>query len=244
MCYDVAAVPPFFGPPITAVASAGATALRAADGAEVRAFRALPEQASGVGVLVLPDIRGLAGFYETLTVRLAEQGHPAIAVDYYARGGITPAGIDADITAGITALADGGAAAVATLGFCYGGRQAFRTAAPRFGVAAAVGFYGYPEAIGGAPGPRQLAGGLTAPILGLWGGADAHIPTGMVEAFDAALTAAGCPHAFTTYPDAPHGFFDAAADEFADASADAWSRVRGFLSAVPVPWGRTALSST
>jgi Dienelactone hydrolase family len=36
-------------------------------------------------VVVLPDNRGLYSFYEQLTVRLAEQGHVAIAIDYFGR---------------------------------------------------------------------------------------------------------------------------------------------------------------
>lgn len=248
MCHDSAAVPPVHGPAATAVAAAGNLTLTSADGTPFAAHLARPERPSGMGVLVLPDNNGLSHFYETLTVRLAEQGHTALAIDYFGRtagadhrargtefnpfqhlGKLTPAGLDADITAGADRLRSAGAREVVTLGFCFGGRQAFRSAAARFGLAGAVGFYGFPDAINGAPGPTQLAAELTAPILALWGGADEAIPPAMVTSFDAALAEAGCPREFVTYPGAPHGFFEHGAEEFAAASADAWRRVLGFL---------------
>ena len=36
-------------------------------------------------MLVLPDNRGLSSFYEQLTIRLAEQGHTALVIDYFGR---------------------------------------------------------------------------------------------------------------------------------------------------------------
>jgi carboxymethylenebutenolidase len=37
------------------------------------------------------------------------------------------------------------------------------------------------------------------------------------------------------YPGAPHSFFDRKFAEFADASADAWDRVRAFIAAQAAP---------
>jgi carboxymethylenebutenolidase len=34
-----------------------------------------------------------------------------------------------------------------------------------------------------------------------------------------------------TYPGAPHSFFDRKQEDYADASADAWERVLGFIRA-------------
>ncbi|MGW2868562.1 dienelactone hydrolase family protein [Kitasatospora sp. NPDC001225] len=253
MCYDPDAAPPALGPAPWPLAEAAPLTLTSADGTRFGAFLARPEVATGVGVLVLPDNRGLSPFYRQTAARLAEQGHPALVLDYYGRTAgafpekrpaefgelpdllphllaLTPEGLDADITAALERLRAAGPAEVVALGFCFGGRQAFRTAAPRFGLAGAVGFYGYPDTLHGAPGPTQLAAELTAPVLALWGGADEHIPAAAVEAFDAALTAAGCPHTFVTYPGAPHNFFELAAVDHADAARDAWQRLLGFLA--------------
>ncbi|MDI2131151.1 dienelactone hydrolase family protein [Yinghuangia seranimata] len=234
MCHEPDARPAVSGPARTALASAAHVTLEAADGASVAAYCALPEIPSGPSVLVLPDNRGLSPFYESVAERLAEQGHPALAIDYFGRTkelfGLTPAGLDADFAAGAAYLRERvGGGDVAALGFCFGGRQALRCAAPGYGFARVVSFYGYPDAIGPAPGPLQLAHELAAPILALWGGADEAIPAAMVAAFDAALEEAGVPHEFVTYAGAPHSFFDGGAPEFADASADAWGRVLAFL---------------
>lgn len=253
MCYDAHAAPPAFTPPTSAIAEATRVTLRSADGTAFAAFLARPEFPTGPGVLVLPDNKGLSGFYRETAVRLAEQGHPALALDYYGRTAgpdpemrapefgelpnllphllaLTPDGLDADLAAGVARLRESGAAEVVTLGFCFGGRQAFRAAAPRFGLAGAVGFYGYPDTLNGAPGPTQLAPGLTAPILAFWAGADEHIPPAAVAAFDAALTEAGCPHEFTTFPGAPHNFFERGEAEHAEAARTAWLRLLAFLA--------------
>jgi carboxymethylenebutenolidase len=39
------------------------------------------------------------------------------------------------------------------------------------------------------------------------------------------------PHEVTTYPGAPHSFFDRRQEEHAEASEDAWRRVLEFLRA-------------
>ena len=66
-------------------------------------------------------------------------------------------------------------------------------------------------------------------MLALMGGADRGITQDDVAAFEAALTDAGVEHEIVTYPGAPHSFFDRKQEEFADASADAWRRVLGFI---------------
>ena len=43
------------------------------------------------------------------------------------------------------------------------------------------------------------------------------------------LTDAGVEHELVVYDGAPHSFFDRKQEQFADASADAWSRVLAFI---------------
>ncbi len=253
MCYDSDAVPPFYGPPITAVTSTELL-LTATDGAPLAAFRSLPAEPTGPGVLVLPDNRGLSRFYEELTRRLAEQGLPALAIDYFGRSAgpgyrdrpaefselpnlmthlraLTRDGLYADFDAALAHLrgpADGARHGVISLGFCMGGRFAFITAHRRFALAGAVGLYGFPDALNGAPGPIQLAPELAAPILGMFAGDDEGIPASMVAAFDEALAAAGNPREIITSPGATHGFFEGGAGAFEQECADVWRRVLDF----------------
>lgn len=246
MCYDDQAQPPAGQAARTAVRTE-ALVLRSVDGAEFAAFRAEPDIASGIGILLLPDNLGLRAFYRQFAVRLAEQGHTALAIDYYGRSDgvagarsadfpvmahlakLTRNGLYADFAAGIGALRSR-CRAVVSLGCCLGGRFAFQTADPAFGLAGAIGLYGAPGPIRNAPGPIQRAGELSAPILGLFGGADEGIPPETVAEFDHALAEHGVPHEIVTYPGAPHGFFDQTLRaEFPDACADVWRRILAFL---------------
>src|SRR6476661_3372241 len=119
MCHDHDSRPP--APPRTGeVAERGVLTLTSADGTEFSAAYAAPASEPRVGVVLLPDIRGLHPYYVALAERFAEAGLAAVAFDYFGRtaglcGGdgtrgegfdwqshvpqTTPAGIDADITA-------------------------------------------------------------------------------------------------------------------------------------------------
>lgn len=115
------------------------------------------------------------------------------------------------------------------MGFCFGGRNAWLSAADGHGLAGVAGFYGQPGERNGRPGPTQLADRIEAPLLALQAGDDPGIPAELNEAFEAALAAAGVEHELVTYPGAPHSFFDRKFEEHADASADAWERVLAFI---------------
>ncbi len=58
---------------------------RLGDGTRFAAFAATPDEAKGIGVVVLPDVRGLYRFYEELALRFAERGYTAVAIDYFGR---------------------------------------------------------------------------------------------------------------------------------------------------------------
>jgi carboxymethylenebutenolidase len=122
---------------------------------------------------------------------------------------------------------------VFTIGFCFGGRSAFLSSTLGLGLAGAIGLYGFPVGAGrgGSPAPIDVANQITSPVLGLFGGADEAIPPEAVAAFDEALRAAGVEHRLKTYAGAPHSFFDRKAAQFADAAADAWDEILGFVRA-------------
>ena len=245
MCFELDSLPP-----IPAVSGAAVShddlVLEARDGNRFAAFLATPDEPSGIGVVILPDVRGLYRFYEELALRFAERGFTAIAVDYFGRtAGLekrgddfdyaphveatSPEGIQADVGAAVEHLRSLGVQSVFTVGFCMGGRQSWLAAAGGHGLAGAIGFYGRPGERDGAPGPEQLASQMEAPVLALQAGADANITAEDNEAFDRALSDAGVEHELVSYDGAPHSFFDRRHEEFADASEDAWNRVLAFL---------------
>jgi carboxymethylenebutenolidase len=248
VCFELDSVPPI--PVIRGAAvSHEDLVLEAKDGNTFAAFAAAPDEPGDVGIVILPDVRGLYRFYEELALRFAERGLTAVALDYFGRTAgaakrgddfeymphvdkTTPQGVQADVGAAVEYLRAKGARAVFTVGFCLGGRNSWLSAAGGHGLAGAIGFYGRPgEGRDGTPGPAQRAAEIDAPILALQAGADQHISAADNAAFDEALTAAGVEHEVVTYDGAPHSFFDRSQEQFAEASADAWTRVRAFIEA-------------
>jgi carboxymethylenebutenolidase len=69
------------------------------------------------------------------------------------------------------------------------------------------------------------------PVLGLFGGGDSSIPAEQVEELDQNLKQGQVEHEIVVYPGAPHSFFDRNAEQWAEASRDAWQRVLDFISA-------------
>jgi carboxymethylenebutenolidase len=141
-------------------------------------------------------------------------------------------GVQADAAAAIDALRErAGAARFATVGFCFGGTHSFLAAAsPTLPLAAAVGFYGGLAERPARPSPIAGAAATRCPVLGLFGGADEHIPQDQIDAYDAALDESGVAHELVVYPGAPHSFFDRSYEQHAAACEDAWRRVLAFLS--------------
>src|SRR4051812_1229790 len=75
-------------PPAPGAGTAGpnrALTLTAGDGTELMAHECRSAQPSTIGVVVLPDVRGLHAYYRDLTARLAELGWESVAIDYFAR---------------------------------------------------------------------------------------------------------------------------------------------------------------
>jgi carboxymethylenebutenolidase len=248
MCFDHDSRPPI-APIEGASLDAREVVLDAADGNRFAAYLARAAEATGTGMVVLPDVRGLHAYYRDLALRFAEHGVDAIAIDYFGRtagiGDRGPAfdwaphvpettydGLRADVTAAVAHLrATTGVARVFTMGFCMGGRLAFLSDGFGLGLAGVVGMYGWPvgPSRNGTPAPADVAATFEAPVLAVFGGADQGIGPEAVEAFEAALRAAGIEHRVVTYDGAPHSFFDRKQTEFAEASAAAWDEVLGFL---------------
>ncbi|HWH23386.1 MAG TPA: dienelactone hydrolase family protein [Candidatus Limnocylindria bacterium] len=248
MCFDRDSRPPI--EPASPAGNGAAGTLRSVDGTSFSVHRADASAPSGAAVIVLPDVRGLHAYYEQLAERFAEAGVDALAIDYFGRtAGTGPRGADFEFMPHVgqaryeSLVADVGAAAadlrercqvraLFTVGFCFGGRLAFLAATrAELRLAGTIGFYGIVAGPGraGMPAPVELAAQMICPVLGLFGGDDEAIPRDTIEAFDAALAAAGIDHELVTYPGAPHSFFDRKAEQFASESADSWRRVKEFI---------------
>jgi carboxymethylenebutenolidase len=105
---------------------------------------------------------------------------------------------------------------VGITGFCWGGRITWLYAEQSKNVKAGVAWYG--RLVGAASDlspkhPLDLAAGLQAPVLGLYGGQDGGIPLTTIAQMKNALAKAGRTgntaakaSRFVVYPQAPHAF--------------------------------------
>jgi len=243
-------------PPIRPIAGGSSGTLdlhlTSADGTRVMAHAARAAQPTGAGMVVIPDVRGLHPYYKELADRFAEVGVDAVAFDFFARTApsedrsdsfeymahvsqTTPETLQADIAAAAAHLRSpqgGGVRALFSVGFCFGGALSYLQAASGLGYAGVIGFYGWPLGLRrwpDRPRPLDATARYTCPVQSIFGGADEGIPQSAIDEFDAACRKAGVKHDSTVYPGAPHSFFDRKQTEFADASADAWRRVREFI---------------
>ena len=244
MCFDNDSEPPVAAGD-RAITTADLT-MTTADGNELMAYEAYGAEKSRAGIVVLPDVRGLFQFYKDLAARFAQAGHDAIAIDYFGRtAGLserssdwdfwphveatTPDGVRDDVTAAVSHLrADNPTRPVFTVGFCFGGSYSWHQAANGLRLSGVVGFYGRPGSAddGGVIGRVE---DMTCPLLALMGGSDPSIPREAIDEFEVALNDAGVTNEVVVYPGAPHSFFDRKYEEFAEESADAWSRVLTFV---------------
>lgn len=203
---------------------------------QMPAYVSRPEKAKGSLpiVIVASEIFGVHEYIADVTRRFAKLGYLAIAPEFFIRAGDPNAyGTTADIMTNIVAktpdsqvLNDlqaaivwagkngGDLKRVGVTGFCWGGRITWLSATlPQ--VRAGVAWYGrlIGEKTEGNPRhPVDIAADLKAPVLGLYGGADAGISIESIDQMRAALAQAAPKNPvakacqFEIYPDTPHGF--------------------------------------
>ena len=217
--------------------------------AAMPAYYARPAGKTGLAtILVVQEVFGVHEYIKDVCRRFAKQGFLAVAPELYARQGdpakytdvaalmkdvvskVADAQVmgDLDAAAAWAARNGGNADKLGITGFCWGGRAALMYAAHNPKLKAAVAWYG-PTSRAYHPGDKpvlDVAANIKAPVLGLYGGADAGIPKHTIDKVDAALKAAGNTRSeFVTYPDAPHAFHaDYRSSYHKPAAEDGWKR--------------------
>ncbi|PZS34891.1 MAG: dienelactone hydrolase [Pseudonocardiales bacterium] len=239
MCHSNDSRPPA-SPSSGKVAEHGSLELTSADRTVFSAYEATPATPNGMGVVILPDVRGVHLYYQQLAQSFAEAGFRTVAIDYYGRTagvgerdddfawGDHVEQVDVEQVALDVAAAKGHLSRAAvgptfTVGFCFGGSQSWRLSGkPELGLAGVIGFYGQPKLV------TDVVGDFAAPVLMLIAGDDVVTPQEEFDALEAQLQAAGASYEMHRYPGAPHSFFDRSFDGHADACADAWNRILSF----------------
>jgi len=226
------------------------------EGGEMPVYFALPTAVQNPPVIVVAmEIFGLHEYIKGVTRRLAKLGAFAVAPDYYFRKGedltkiteipklmpLVNSKPDAELLADLDATVawaksqGGDTNKLGIMGYCRGGRTVWVYSAHNPALKAGVAFYGslvdpegqkaiWPKS------PTQLAPEVKAPVLGLYGEADAGIPVAQVDAMKAALTAANKTFDIKLYPGAPHGFHaDYRPSYRKDAADDAWAQITAWF---------------
>lgn len=210
-------------------------------------YEATPEDEARGAVIVIQEAFGVNDHIQDVARRFAAEGYHAVAPALFHRAGggeapyddfskvmplfegVTDDGVLMDVDATIDHLHGAGFndSQIGIVGFCFGGRVTFLTAARR-ALGAGVGFYG-----GGITEANVLsetalmeeAGTIKTPWLGLFGDLDTMIPIDGVEQLRAELEAAPVDTDVVRYADAGHGFHCDARDSYHEESAkDGWQR--------------------
>jgi carboxymethylenebutenolidase len=219
------------------------------------AYRAQPAGKKNLPtVIVVQEIFGVHEHIKDVCRRFAKAGYLAIAPELYARQGdvsklsnieeirpIVAKVPDEQVMSDIDAAVEwagkngGDTSKLGITGFCWGGRITWLYAAHNQKLKAGVAWYGRVE---GAPtalqpkNPIDLVASINAPVLGLYGGADAGIPNDGVDRMRAALKAAGKKSDIHTYPDTPHAFHADYRPSFRKEQAqDGWKRALDWFKA-------------
>ena len=234
----------------------GSFQLPVADGS-IDAYFAAPDRAGRAPiVLVIQEIFGLHEHIRDVCRRFAHAGFLAVSPELYQRQGNASAYTDnaalvRDIVSKVpdsqvmndldaclvwAGLHGGNLSQVAVTGFCWGGRLTWMYAAHQPKVNSAVAWYGR-LTMGHGPlqtrNPVDVAASLYCPVLCLYGGQDASIPTADVQKMREAL-ARGNAHAresaIHVYQDAGHAFYaDYRPTYDRMAAQDGWRRCLAWI---------------
>ena len=217
------------------------TTYKGEDG-EIRAYLARPTHGPEKlpAVIVIHENRGLNPHIEDVTRRLALEGFLALGPDLLSPLGGTPSDEDqardliakldtdktvANLVAAIGYLASHGNSTgkVGAVGFCWGGFKVNQLASASPELAAGVAYYGRQI-------PAEQVATIRAPLLLHYAGIDENVNAG-IDAYKAALDAAGKAYELHMYEGANHAFnTDTNAPRYNKEAADlAWGRTVAFL---------------
>lgn len=220
------------------------------------AYRARPAaSAAAPVVLVVQEIFGVHEHIKDVCRRFAKLGYYAIAPELYFRAGdpsklpdnqaivaqilpkITDQQVMSDLDSTVAFAKSEGALSerLGITGFCWGGRVVWLYSAHNPALKAGVAWYGRVTAATSAQTPKHpldIVGDIKAPVLGLYGAADAGIPVEGVKKMEEALMAAGKKAQIIIYPDTPHGFHADYRASYREAQAkDGWEKLTSWFKA-------------
>lgn len=190
------------------------------------------------GVVMIHENRGLRPEIKVTAEDLAKEGYLVLAVDLYngqvletqeqARafsGQFDQAKGTENLKAAVAYLEGKGATKMASLGWCFGGRQSLALATSGVPLDATVVYYG-----GGMPTTTEALAPIKWPVLGVFGDKDQVIPIEQVKAFESSLKTLGITNEVYIYPGVGHAFANPSGANYApNETKDAWMKTLAFL---------------
>jgi len=189
------------------------------------------------GVVMIHENRGLRPETKQAAEQLAKEGYMVLAVDLL--GGVAEdqdgakvltskfvqkTGVE-NMKAATTYLRSKGAPKMASLGWCFGGRQSLELAMSGEQLDATVVYYG-----GGMATTTERLAPIRWPVLGIFGDKDQVIPITMVKDFETSMNTLGITNEIHIYPDVGHAFANPSGANYAPVQTkDAWEKTLTFL---------------
>jgi carboxymethylenebutenolidase len=189
------------------------------------------------GVVMIHENRGLRPEIRDTAEQLAGQGYQVLAVSLL--NGVVETQEEAraltaqfnqeqgiqNMRAAVQYLRDHGADKIASLGWCFGGRQSLELAISGEPLNATVVYYG-----GGMATSTDKLQPIKWPVLGIFGEEDKAIPVETVRNFEKALDTLGVTNEIHIYPRVGHAFANPSGINYApEETQDAWNKTLIFL---------------
>ncbi len=195
------------------------------------------EEGSYPGIIMIHENRGLRPEIKQAAEELAKEGYIVLAVDLL--GGVaedqtgakelTAKFVQEKGTANMKAAASylrlEGATKIASLGWCFGGKQSLELAISGEKLDATIVYYG-----GGMASTEEALRPIAWPVLGVFGDQDQVLPMEKVSEFESSLNKLAIINEVYVYPGVGHAFANPSGQNYApEETKDAWGKTLVFL---------------
>ncbi len=196
------------------------------------------EEGNYPGVIMIHENRGLRREIKDAADTLAKEGYIVLAVDLLGDVAEDQDGARAltskfnqqkgieNMKAGLNYVKEMGATKVASLGWCFGGKQSVELSISGEKLDATVVYYG-----GGMATTTERLKAISWPVLGVFGDKDQVIPLTMVDAFKNSLNQLGITNEIYIYSGVGHAFANPSGTNYSEKETkDAWGKTLTFLN--------------
>ncbi len=186
---------------------------------------------------MIHENRGLRPEIKDAAESLAKEGYMVLAVDLFGKvvekqedaRALTSAFDQAkgteNMKAAVEYLRSMKATKIASLGWCFGGRQSVELAVSGEKLDATVVYYG-----GNMKSKQEELTPVKWPVLGIFGDKDQAIPIEKVKEFESSLNGLDIKNEIYIYPGVGHAFANPSGMNYApNETMDAWQKTLGFL---------------